>query len=107
MSNASAHSIISDTRRFVARDGLVSRRIGDETILVPVTSRVGDLDAIYTLTDVGSHVWAMLRQPVSLDQMVDGVCGEYDVPADVARQDIVEFVDVLVSAHLVRVDQGS
>ena len=57
---------INAERRFVAATGLVSRRIGEQTILVPITSGVGDLDAIYTLSDVGSRVWALLQSPCSL-----------------------------------------
>lgn len=107
MSSESARSTINDDRRFVAQAGLVSRHIGDETILVPISSRVGDLDAIYTLTEVGSRVWTMLRQPVSLDQMAAAICAEYEVTPDVARRDLAEFVDALLSRRLIAVADRS
>ncbi len=89
-------------RRFVADPSIVVRRIGDETLLVPVTSRVGDLDSIYTLTDVGSRIWAWLETPVSLRQIIHRLCDEYDVQTDIASRDAVEFVDALVARRLAR-----
>lgn len=107
MSSESARSTISSDRRFVAHTGVVTRRIGNETILVPVSSRVGDLDAIYTLTEVGSSVWALLREPASLRQIADVVCAEYDVTSDVALKDVAEFLDVLLAKKLVDVADRS
>ena len=93
--------VAASERRFVAHTGVVSRRIANETILVPVASNVGDLDAIYTLSDVGSEVWALLRAPVSVQQIADVLCAEYDVRPDVAMKDVHEFLDKLVATKLV------
>ena len=89
-------------RSFVADKALVTRRIADETILVPVSSRVGDLDSIYTLTEVGSRIWSLLQDaPVSLEHIVTVVCAEYDVPAVVAAADATAFIEALVTKKLV------
>jgi hypothetical protein len=103
MSSDSARSMTTRDRRFVAHTGLVSRRIGHETILVPVSSRVGDLDAIYTLTDAGSTVWALLREPVTVQQIAEALCAEYDVTSAVALSDAAEFLDLLVAKNLIDV----
>jgi len=94
---------VQDAARFVADETLVTRRIADETILVPVSSRVGDLDSIYTLTEVGSRIWSLLKEsPVTIDQIVDVVCAEYDVTPDAARSDAAAFIEMLVSRKLAR-----
>ncbi len=87
--------------RFAAHPGLVSRRIADETILVPVSSKVGDLDAVYTLSPVGSSVWMLLQNPVSLQQMIDAVCAEYDTEAHTAANDLTDFLDALLEKRLI------
>ena len=89
-------------RTFVASPDVVVRRIAGETLLVPVSSRVGDLDAIYTLSDVASRVWELLASPVSSRQMVDAVCAEYEVGRDVAARDVAGLVDELVGKKLIR-----
>ena len=87
--------------RLIAQPGVVSRHIADETLLVPVTSRVGDLDSIYTLIGIGPRVWAMLQQPVTPQQIVDVICDEYDVARDVAARDVTAFLDLLADKKLV------
>jgi hypothetical protein len=86
---------------FVADANLVVRMIGSETILVPVTSGVGDLDSIYTLSDVASRVWSLLRAPVSLDQIVRAICAEYDAAPAVVTEDVGAFLETLMSRNLV------
>ena len=86
---------------FVADKALVTRRIADETILVPVSSRVGDLDSIYTLTEVGSRIFSLLQEaPVSVDQIVNVVCAEYEVSPALAAADASAFIEVLVAKKL-------
>jgi hypothetical protein len=85
----------------IAQPGVVSRHIADETLLVPVTSRVGDLDSIYTLMGIGPRVWALLQQPVTPQQIVDAVCDEYDVARDIATRDVTEFLDLLSEKKLI------
>lgn len=92
--------------RFVAHTGVVCRRIANETLLVPVASQVGDLDAIYTLSALGSTVWTLLREPVSARQIVDAICAEYDVSRDVAQKDVAEFLDALLAKKLVEAVDG-
>jgi hypothetical protein len=86
---------------FVADPNLVVRMIGNETILVPVTSGVGDLDSIYTLSDVASRVWGLLRTPVSLDEIVKMICAEYEVTPAAVAADVREFVATLLARNLV------
>ena len=79
----------------------VTRRIADETIIVPVVGGVGDLDAIFTLNDVASHIWTLVEQPTTVDAIVDSVVFTFDVPRDRAERDAIEFLDRLADAGLV------
>ncbi len=83
-------------------NGFVTRRIAGETITVPVSSRVGDLDAIYTLNEVGSRVWTLLEAPTSPDQIAKALCQEYDAPLDQVTSDLAELLDELKASGLVR-----
>jgi hypothetical protein len=80
----------------------VTRRIADETIIVPVAGGVGDLDAIFTLNDVGSHIWRLLEQPTTVDAIVGDLARTFDVARERAEQDVLEFLDRLADAGLIR-----
>lgn len=83
-------------------NGFVTRRIAGETIIVPVSSRVGDLDAIYTLNDVGSRVWTLLEAPTSVQEILAVLGQEYDAPREQVESDLVELLDELQANGLVR-----
>ncbi len=93
--------IVQTDDRFVAHTGLVSRRIGGETILVPVSSSVGDLDAIYTLNEIAAVIWRQLVEPVSIGQIVSAICAEFDIAPEVAASDVNEFLGTLLDRRLV------
>jgi coenzyme PQQ synthesis protein D (PqqD) len=80
----------------------VTRRIADETIIVPVVGGVGDLDAIFTLNDVGSHIWRLIEHPTTVHAIVEEIGREFDVPSDRVEHDVAEFLDKLAEAGLIR-----
>ena len=87
--------------------GFVTRCVAGETIIVPVSSRVGDLDAIYTLNDVGSRVWALVESPTSVGEIVTILCDEYEAPQDQVTTDLVELLQELQASGLIDVVGGS
>jgi hypothetical protein len=82
--------------------GFVTRRIGGETIVVPVSSRVGDLDAIYTFNEVGSRIWSLLERPISVETIVALLTAEYDARSEQIRADVLELLDTLQGKGLIR-----
>ena len=76
--------------RCYARDvELVTRQVAGETILVPVRGRVGDLEAIFTLNEVGTLVWGLLDGETPVERMVAAVCEEYEVSDEQAEADVL------------------
>jgi hypothetical protein len=82
--------------------GFVARQIAGETLIVPVSSRVGDLDAIYTLNEVGSRVWTLIKAPTSTEEIVTALCEEYDAPREQVERDVAELLEELQAKGLVR-----
>jgi hypothetical protein len=80
----------------------VTRRIADETIVVPVVGGVGDLDAIFTMNEVGSYIWRLTEQPTTVRAIVEAIGRAFDVPADRAERDVVEFLGTLAEAGLIQ-----
>ncbi len=97
---------MGDMRRCVTRgdDGelFVTRRIAGETIIVPVSANVGDLEAIYTLNEVGSYVWQLIDGRRTAQAIAEAVGAEYDVALDRAVRDVDELLSTLEAKGLVR-----
>jgi hypothetical protein len=86
---------------FIKGNDFVTRCIAGETIIVPVRAHVVDLDAIYTLNEVGTLIWERLDGRTNVSQVVDVLCEVYDVAPDEATQDIVDFLDALQTTGLI------
>ena len=85
---------------------LVVRKVGDESVIVPVRSRVADLDAVVTLNPVASRIWELLDGQRGLDAIVETICDEFEVTPETARADVDEFVRNLAEAELIEPVEG-
>lgn len=80
----------------------VTRRIGGETLIVPVSGRVGDLEAIYTLNEVGSRIWELIDGPTPVDGIVEAIRSQYNVSPNEATRDVLDFLSLLEERGLIR-----
>jgi hypothetical protein len=87
---------------YTASGNVVTRRIGGETVLVPVCGGVGDLEGIYTLDEVGSVIWEAVAGGADAPQIVARLTREYEVTAEEADRDVRDFLTTLEAAGLVR-----
>src|ERR1700688_3327825 len=88
-------------QRADGRHSFVTRQIAGDTLIVPVTGHVMDLESIYVLNPVGSRIWELLRSPTTVDQIAEIVAGEFAVSPQAAADDVVEFLDSLGARGLI------
>jgi coenzyme PQQ synthesis protein D (PqqD) len=93
-------------RRRTGNREFVTRRIADETLIVPVAGGVGDLEAIYSLNEVGARIWQLIDRPIRVDDIVEAIRREFDVSMSEAERDVLEFLDSLESAGLIESAAG-
>jgi len=87
----------SDDRR-----SFVTREIGGETLIVPVTGHVMDLESIYVLNPVASRIWELLRSPTTAEQLAGVIADEFEVSVRDASRDVAEFLDSLTARGLIQ-----
>ena len=80
---------------------VVFRRVGDEAVLVTLRQNVGNLDWVYTLSPVAARVWQLLDGVRAVRELVETVCGEYEVDQVEAEADVVELLASLHEAGLI------
>ena len=56
----------------------------------------------YGVGGVGSRVWELLEQPITVEDITAVICDEFDVEADRCREDINGFARQLLEMGLVR-----
>ena len=83
----------------------VLREIAGDYIIIPTGKTVIDFNGLITVNEVGAFLWNMLQEEVSLDELLQGVLKEYEVEAEVAREDIIEFLDNLRDGGILKKDE--
>ncbi|MGB3904718.1 MAG: PqqD family protein [Anaerolineae bacterium] len=76
-------------------DSIVSRRIEDEVILVPIRQNVADLESIYTLNEVGTYVWEQIDGQRTTAEILALTVKEFEVSEEEAQKDLTDFVQQL------------
>jgi hypothetical protein len=76
-------------------DSIVSRKIADEFILVPIRQNVGDLESIYTLNDTAACIWEMIDGKIKVRKIKEKIIEEFEVTPEEAEKDIIEHLQQL------------
>ena len=83
------------------RDNLVTREIVGETIIVPISGQLADLQQVYSLNATGAFVWQRLDGSASLETIHQAVTTHFKVLEKDAWEDLVELVAELAQASLI------
>ena len=81
--------------------GLVTRTIADETVVVPIKGRLAQLQNLYILTPVGSHLWSEIDGSKDLQSLHVSILEAFEVGTEEARKDLLEFIQSMLEAGLV------
>jgi len=76
-------------------DSIVSRKIADEFILVPIRQNVGDLESIYTLNETGARIWELIDGKIKVGKIKEKIVEEFEVTHEEAEKDLVEHLQQL------------
>lgn len=85
---------------FSRRVDVVTRTIAGETIIVPVSSRVADLEAVYTMGEVGRQIWDLIDGRRTTREIADAVAERWGIDFAQAVNDVEEFLGSLEEAGL-------
>ncbi len=73
----------------------VSRKIVDEVILVPISHKVGEIDCLYALNEVGARIWDLIDGDRSLKELRDVIVAEFEVSETEAQEDLAVLIEQL------------
>lgn len=80
---------------YTKSDSIVSRRIADEFILVPIRQNVGDLESIYTLNETAARIWELIDGKMKVGEIREKIVEEFEVTSEEAEKDIMEHLQQL------------
>ena len=83
------------------KSDIVYRKVAGETILVPVSGRLADMQRIFALNPVGEFIWDKLDGSRSLQQISDDIQRFFDVTGEEANADLEGFIAELLKEGLI------
>ena len=72
---------------------VVTRKTGNEYVLVPVTNNIADMNSVYTLNETGAFVWEHIDGKNSVEDLIDVVVNEYETDKETATKDVLSLLD--------------
>ena len=82
--------------KLVCSPDLVSTDMDDEVVMMSI-----EKGEYYGIGGVGSHVWSLLQNPITMNEIMETVCPEYEVSEKTCRSEIETFIDELIKKGLV------
>ncbi|MCP3957626.1 MAG: PqqD family protein [bacterium] len=80
---------------------MATREIAGETILVPVSGKLAQLQQIFVLNPVGAYIWEHLDGERDLEAVHRGLVESFEVASEEAESDLFEYVGALEEAGLI------
>jgi|GEM_PF-395620 len=83
------------------KDSFLMQNVGGENLLVPLGSRVVDMNGMVILNETGSLVWTLLEEDRSVEDLATAVAERFDVDFERAFADVRSFLDEIARMGLV------
>ena len=74
-------------------DSIVTRKTGNEYVLVPVANNIADMNSVYTLNETGAFIWELIDGRKSIEEIIKSLTEEYDIGYESASEDVLSFIN--------------
>ena len=72
---------------------IVTRKTGNEYVLVPIANNIADMNSVYTLNETGAFIWEHINGKRSVEELIGDLTTEYEIDNDTASKDLFLFIE--------------
>jgi Coenzyme PQQ synthesis protein D (PqqD) len=72
---------------------IVTRKTGNEYVLVPIANNIADMHSVFTLNETGAFIWEQINGVRSVEEIIADLTSEYDIDNEKAEKDVFSFID--------------
>ena len=83
------------------KEGYILRSVAGSNIVVAVGDEAANFDGIKTINETGAFLWKVIEKGTTEDALVDALMEEYEVNRETAKEDVSEFVNLLINNGLI------
>ena len=74
------------------KQNFATKQVGEDLVLVPMKDNVAEMNAMFTLNEVGSFVWDNLNEESTRELLSVAIAEEFEVDDATAQADLEEFL---------------
>ena len=71
---------------------VVTRKTGNEYVLVPLANNIADMNSVYTLNETGAFIWEQIDGKRTTRDLIDLLTQEYETDIETATRDVFDFI---------------
>lgn len=84
---------MTDTNKKIQKkDNYHEQQNGDELILVPLNNEAADMEAVYTLNEMGAFIWNLIDGNKTINDLAELIVAEFQVNDETAKKDLLDFL---------------
>ena len=72
---------------------VVTRKTGNEYVLVPLANNIADMNSVYTLNETGAFIWEQIDGKRDVEDIITALTEEYDIDGKSASEDVFSFIE--------------
>jgi hypothetical protein len=81
---------------------IISKKINNEYILVPLTGNVANMESLYTLNETAAFLWGKIDGTKNITRLAEEVVKEFNVDMLEAMIDTKEFIDEIKGLLIIK-----
>lgn len=71
----------------------VSRKVGNEIVLVPLVDNVAQMNRVFTLNETAGFLWDNLKEGITAEKLQELLQENFEVDAATAEKDVRVFLE--------------
>jgi len=85
----------------VKNNNFVTRKVGDEMVIVPLVNSVADMTRVLTLNETGTAILEALDGQTSLKEVTSKLLDQFDVESTVLQDDLQNFITEALDKQII------
>ena len=75
------------------KKSFVTREVGNELVLVPLTGNVAQMNELFTMNETGRFIWENINDDTTIEELAEKMVEAFEVSPEIARSDISGFLE--------------
>jgi len=82
---------------------VVTRKTGNEYVLVPVANNIADMESLYALNETGAFIWDLLDGERNVEEIILIFAREYGINHKTASEDVISFLNEMSKYLIIKI----